>query len=114
VIEIRNLLFQPLTFHLAGGGRGIHLNPRERRRVREEDVSPEIEAAARRGLVSLTALPAAPQKQGSDSESKSGAAQAGAPEAAVSPEPAEPAGAGASKDEPKTGGASASRRRKRR
>jgi len=92
VIEIRNLLFQPLTFHLAGGGRGIHLNPRERRRVREEDVSPEIEAAARRGLVSLTA----------------------APEAAVSPEPAEPVGAGASKDEPRTGGASASRRRKRR
>lgn len=92
MIEIRNLLFQPLTFHLAGGGRGIHLNPRERRRVREEDVSPEIEAAARRGLVSLTA----------------------APEAAVSPEPAEPVGAGASKDEPRTGGASASRRRKRR
>jgi len=92
VIEIRNLLFQPLTFHLAGGGRGIHLNPRERRRVREEDVSPEIEAAARRGLVSLTA----------------------APQAAVSPEPAEPAGASASKDESRSGGASASRRRKRR
>jgi len=92
VIEIRNLLFQPLTFHLAGGGRGIHLNPRERRRVREEDVSPEIEAAARRGLVSLTV----------------------APEAAASPEPAELAGAGASKDEPRSGGASASRRRKRR
>ena len=92
MIEIRNLLFQPLTFHLAGGGRGIHLNPRERRRVHEEDVSPEIEAAARRGLVSLTA----------------------APEAAVSPEPAEPASAGASKDEPRSGGASASRRRKRR
>lgn len=92
MIEIRNLLFQPLTFHLAGGGRGIHLNPRERRRVREEDVSPEIEAAARRGLVSLTA----------------------APEAVASPEPAEPAGASASKDEPRSGGASASRRRKRR
>ena len=59
MIEIRNLLFQPLTFHLAGGGRGIHLNPRERRMVREEDVSPEIEAAARRGLVSLTAAPEA-------------------------------------------------------
>lgn len=92
MIEIRNLLFQPLTFHLAGGGRGIHLNPRERRRVREEDVSSEIEAAARRGLVALTA----------------------APEAVASPEPAEPTGAGASKDEPRSGGASASRRRKRR
>jgi len=26
VIEIKNLLFQPLTFHLAGGGQGLHLN----------------------------------------------------------------------------------------
>ena len=24
VIEIKNLLFQPLTFHLAGSGRGLH------------------------------------------------------------------------------------------
>jgi hypothetical protein len=54
VIEIKNLLFQPLTFHLAGGGRGLHLNPRERRTLGEDDISPEIDVAAKRGFVSLT------------------------------------------------------------
>ena len=58
MIEIKNLLFQPLTFHLAGGGRGLHLNPRERRTLGEDDISPEIDAAAKRGFVSLT--PATP------------------------------------------------------
>ena len=53
MIEIKNLLFQPLTLHLAGSGRGLHLGPRERRTISEEDVSAEIEAASRRGLVSL-------------------------------------------------------------
>ena len=54
MIEIKNLLFQPLTFHLAGGGRGLHLNPRERRTLGEDDISPEIDVAAKRGFVSLT------------------------------------------------------------
>lgn len=58
MIEIKNLLFQPLTFHLAGGGRGLHLNPRERRTLGEDDISAEIDAAAKRGFVSLT--PATP------------------------------------------------------
>ena len=57
MIEIKNLLFQPLTFHLAGGGRGLHLNPRERRTLEEDDISPEIDAAAKRGFVSLTPSP---------------------------------------------------------
>ncbi len=57
MIEIKNLLFQPLTFHLAGGGRGLHLNPRERRTLEEDDISPEIDAAAKRGFVSLTSSP---------------------------------------------------------
>ncbi len=61
MIEIKNLLFQPLTFHLAGSGRGLHLNPRERRTLGEDDISPEIDAAAKRGFVSLTpATPTAP------------------------------------------------------
>lgn len=61
MIEIKNLLFQPLTFHLAGGGRGLHLNPRERRTLGEDDISAEIDAAAKRGFVSLTAVtPTAP------------------------------------------------------
>jgi len=54
VIEIKNLLFQPLTLHLAGDGRGLHLNPREIRSIGDDDLSPEIEAAAKRGLVSLS------------------------------------------------------------
>ena len=54
MIEIKNLLFQPLTFHLAGSRRGLHLNPRERRTLGEDDISPEIDAAAKRGFVSLT------------------------------------------------------------
>lgn len=54
MIEIKNLLFQPLTLHLAGDGRGLHLNPREIRNIGDDDLSPEIEAAAKRGLVSLS------------------------------------------------------------
>ena len=61
MIEIKNLLFQPLTFHLAGGGRGLHLNPRERRTLGEDDISAEIGVAAKRGFVSLTPVtPTAP------------------------------------------------------
>jgi len=61
VIEIRNLLFQPLTLHLAGDGRGLHLNPREIRSIGDDDLSPEIEAAAKRGLVSLSGRSASPE-----------------------------------------------------
>jgi len=64
VIEIKNLLFQPLTFHLSGGGRGLHLNPRERRTLEEDDISPEIDVAAKRGFVSLTPVtPIAPEPE---------------------------------------------------
>lgn len=54
MIDIKNLLFQPLTFHLGGDGQGLHLNPRERKSISNEQLSPEIEAAAKRGLISLT------------------------------------------------------------
>jgi hypothetical protein len=55
VTEIKNLQFQPLTFHLVGG-KGIHLGPRGRREVSESDISPEIALAARRGLIQLLAV----------------------------------------------------------
>lgn len=61
MIEIKNLLFQPLTFHLSGGCRGLHLNPRERRTLEEDDISPEIDAAAKRGFVSLTPVTPIPE-----------------------------------------------------
>jgi len=54
MIEIKNLLFQPLTFHLTGDGQGLHLNPRGRTSIGNEQLSPEIEVAAKRGLISLT------------------------------------------------------------
>lgn len=61
MIEVRNTLFQPLTFHLAKGPNGmqegLHLGPRERRRIRNEQLSPEIEKAASRGLIALIHLP---------------------------------------------------------
>ena len=70
MIEIKNLLFQPLTFHLSGGGRGLHLNPRERRTLEEDDISPEIDAAAKRGFVSLTpATPTVPEPETAREES---------------------------------------------
>jgi len=54
MIEVRNLLFQPLTFHLMGGAGNLHLGPRQRRVIDSDKVSPELAQAAKRGLVSLT------------------------------------------------------------
>ncbi len=61
MIAIKNLLFQPLTFQLAGGGQGLHLGPRERREISDEHVSAEIRTAAQRGLVTLTEIPVPPK-----------------------------------------------------
>ena len=57
MIEVRNLLFQPLTFHLTGGAGNLHLGPRQRRVIDSDKISPELEQAAKRGLVSLTEKP---------------------------------------------------------
>ncbi len=54
MIAIKNLLFQPLTFQLAGKGRGLHLGPREHRVIDPKQVSTELKTAAQRGLVTLT------------------------------------------------------------
>ncbi len=56
MIEIRNLLFQPLTFQLAGEQRGLHLGSRQRKLVDDAQVSEEIRTAAKRGFVALTVL----------------------------------------------------------
>lgn len=56
MIEIRNLLFQPLTFQLAGEQRGLHLGSRQRKLVDDAQVSEEIRVAAKRGFVALTVL----------------------------------------------------------
>ena len=54
MIEIRNLLFQPMTFQLAGEERGLHLGSRQRKLVDDAQVSEEIRIAAKRGFVALT------------------------------------------------------------
>jgi hypothetical protein len=53
MIEVRNLMFQPLTLHLAGDAGGIHLGSRERAAIPDGQISDEIQAAAARGYVSL-------------------------------------------------------------
>ena len=83
MIEIKNLLFQPLTFHLAGGGRGLHLNPRERRTLGEDDISAEIDIAAKRGFVSLTpvtqtaSVPETPREELVETETENTGANGG-------------------------------------
>lgn len=83
MIEIKNLLFQPLTFHLAGGGRGLHLNPRERRTLGEDDLSAEIDAAAKRGFVLLTPvtptalIPETPREEMVETETENTGANGG-------------------------------------
>ena len=52
MIEVRNLLFQPLTFQLADGA-SLHLGPRERRTIASDLISPELEQAQRRNYVDL-------------------------------------------------------------
>ena len=83
MIEIKNLLFQPLTFHLAGGGQGLHLNPRERRTLGEDDISAEIDAAAKRGFVSLmpvtptASVPETPREEPVETETEHTGANGG-------------------------------------
>lgn len=64
MVEVKNLLFQPITLHYGAAGRGFHLGPRERIQLRDEDVSPEMEMAARRKHIALTTLPGEPVVEG--------------------------------------------------
>lgn len=54
MIEIRNLLFQPLSLHLAGEEGGIHLGSRERKVISDDQLSEEIRVMEARGFVSLS------------------------------------------------------------
>ncbi len=53
MIEIRNLLNQPLTFQLARQSASLHLSPRERQILRRDEVTAEMRTAASRGFVAL-------------------------------------------------------------
>jgi hypothetical protein len=52
-MKIKNLLFQPVTLHLAGSGEGLHLTAREVREMSARHISDEIRSAEERGLVAL-------------------------------------------------------------
>ena len=52
-MQLKNLLFQPLTLHLSVDNKGLHINARECLEIATEHISEEIRLAATRGLVSL-------------------------------------------------------------
>jgi hypothetical protein len=63
VIEIRNILFQPISLHLAGQAKkskGLHLGPRERCRIENDQYSLDIEKAMKRGTIKVIHLPDPP------------------------------------------------------
>lgn len=56
MLEIKNLLFQPLTLHLADSGKSIHLGSRSKATIKEKDLSQEIKKAQAKGWVSLKTI----------------------------------------------------------
>ena len=70
MIEIHNLLSQPLTFQLAGEEQGLHLRSRQRKQIEDTQVSEEMRTAAKAGFVILTELeqPDEPEAQPAVSE----------------------------------------------
>ena len=59
MVEVKNLLFQPVSLHLAGDGCGFHMGPRERVQIEDDQVSLEMQMAARRGQIALVKVEAA-------------------------------------------------------
>lgn len=62
MIEIRNLLFQPLTFQLADEEHGLHVGPRQTKTIEDDKLSQEIEAAGKRGFVSIGTVETPPDE----------------------------------------------------
>ena len=52
-MQIKNLLFQPLSFNAAPDNEGFHLYAREFTEIPDEKISDEIRLAAERGLIAL-------------------------------------------------------------
>ncbi len=53
MLEIKNLLFQPLCLHLKDSNKSIHLTSRARATIQEKDLSQEIKKAQSKGWVSI-------------------------------------------------------------
>ena len=75
MLEIKNQKFQPLTFHLAGE-KTLYLGPRERKTIAKAELSGELSAAERRGMVTITEVakstPAAPEADGKTKKKNGG------------------------------------------
>jgi len=61
--EIKNLLFQPLTLHLADSNKSIHLASRGKVTLKDKELSQEIKRAQAKGWVSIKNLPTADSQQ---------------------------------------------------
>ncbi len=53
MLEIKNLLFQPLCLHLKDSNKSIHLVSRGRTTIQEKDLSQEIKKARDKGWISI-------------------------------------------------------------
>ena len=53
MLEIKNLLFQPLVLHLADSTKSIHLKSREKVTIKDKDISQEIKKAQNKGWISI-------------------------------------------------------------
>ncbi len=53
MLEIKNLLFQPLTLHLADSNKTIHLTSRGKTTIKEKYLSQEIKNAQSKGWISI-------------------------------------------------------------
>ena len=56
MLEIKNLLFQPLTLHLVDSTKSVHLGSRGKVTVKEKDLSQEIKRAQTRGWISVKTI----------------------------------------------------------
>ena len=56
MINVKNLLYQPLTLNLAVSKRTLYMRPREIHSINDEEVSKEVMSAQKWGLVHLTYL----------------------------------------------------------
>ena len=53
MLELKNLLFQPLTLHLANSTKSIHLGSRDKVAIKEKDLSQEIKRTQAKGWISV-------------------------------------------------------------
>ena len=53
MLEIKNLLFQPLCLHLNDSNKSIHLVSRGKVAIQEKDLSHEIKKAQTKGWISI-------------------------------------------------------------